>query len=155
VKPKLFHDYGKLMLAFIMLWAYMMISQYLIIWSGNLPEEITWYLARNTEGWKTMSVFLVGGHFFIPFLLLLSQELKLKPHRFIFLALWILLMRWCDFYWLVTPSVTGEGITFSWIDPVAALGLGGIWLWLLIGQFKKGPALPVQEPILQKVVAHG
>ncbi len=155
VKPKLFHDYGKLMLAFVMLWAYMMISQYLIIWSGNLPEEITWYLTRNTNGWKNLSVFLVAGHFFLPFLLLLSQDLKLKPRRLVILAVWVLAMRWLDFFWLVTPSVTKGGITFSWLDPVAALGLGGIWLWLLVGQFQRGPALPVEEPILKEAVAHG
>lgn len=155
VKPKLFHDYGKLMLAFIMLWAYFMVSQYLIIWSGNLPEEITWYIDRNANGWKLISVLLVVGHFALPFVLLLSQDLKAQARRLRWVAVWVLAMRWLDFYWQVTPTFSHEQVVFHWLDVAAPLGVGGVWVWLLVSQFKGRPALPVEDPILKEAVAHG
>lgn len=159
IRLKLFHDVGKLMLAFTMLWGYFMISQYLIIWSGNLPEEIGWYIQRDTHGWKAISVFLVIGHFALPFLLLLSADLKKKPKLLGWVAVWVLAMRWLDYYWQVAPSVHHHAETTSviptWIDLAAPVGLGGLWLALLIGQFKGRTALPAREPILQEVHGHG
>lgn len=155
VKTKIFHDYGKFMLAFTMLWGYFSVSQFLIIWSGNLPEEVTWYLYRNTEGWKILTLFLVAGHFFIPFLLLLSADLKKKPKLIGTVAIWILVMRWVDFYWHIMPSVNHKGGVWpGWLDLVAPIGLGGLWLALLIGQFQGRKALPNREPVLQEV-SHG
>ncbi len=166
VAPVRFHDYGKLMLAFTMFWGYMTVSQYLIIWSGNLPEEITWYLARNTQGWHIVTIFLVVGHFFFPFLLLLSAEIKRKPKRLGMIALWLLIMRWLDLHWQVAPSVLhwqhekgllGEQahLAFHWLDLAAVAAIGGLWFALLIGQLKNRAVLPVQDPILQEVMAHG
>lgn len=152
---KLFHDYGKLMLAFVALWAYFMMSQFLIIWSGNLPEEVTWYLDRAGAGWLAISVLLVFGHFVVPFILLLSQGLKKQGRRLLWVALWMLAMRWFDLYWQVAPSASHDHFVFSWLEPVAPLALGGLWLGLLAGQLKGRALLPVREPELKEVLVHG
>lgn len=166
VTPRLFHDYGKLMLAFVMLWTYMMIGQYLIIWSGNLPEEVTWYLARNTHGWSAVSVSLVIFHFALPFLFLLSAELKKRPKLLRLVAFWMLGARFLDLYWLVTPSAMHwheqqgriphhSGFSFHWLDVVPAIAIGGFWIALLVGQLKKRAVLPVEDPLLKEAIAHG
>ncbi len=155
VLTKLFHDYGKLMLAFTALWAYLMFSQFLIIWSGDLPEEVTWYLDRATSGWQLVSVLLVLGQFVIPFILLLSQDLKKKPGRLVLVAFWILLMRFFDLFWQVAPSISRDHVVIPWLDLLVAVGIGGLWLGLLIVQVKNRTMMPVREPALQKVVAHG
>ena len=103
-QPGHFHDYGKLLLAFVMLWTYFQLSQLIIIWSGNLPEEITWYMDRSSQGWQLLSLALILGHFALPFLLLLSAELKKKPQLLALVALWVLAMRWLDFFWSTMSS---------------------------------------------------
>jgi len=152
---KLFHDYGKLMLAFVALWAYFMMSQFLIIWSGNLPEEVTWYLDRAGAGWLWISVLLVAGHFVLPFIVLLSQDLKKHGRRLLWVAFWLLAMRWFDLYWQVAPSAAHEHVAFTWMEPVAPIAIGGLWLGLLAGQLKNRALLPVREPELREVLVHG
>lgn len=152
---KLFHDYGKLMLAFVALWAYFMMSQFLIIWSGNLPEEVTWYLDRASAGWLWISVLLVAGHFVVPFVLLLSQDLKKQGPRLLGVAFWLLAMRWFDLYWQVAPSASHDSVAFTWLEPVAPIAIGGLWLGLLAGQLKNRAVLPVREPELREVLVHG
>lgn len=132
-----------------------MISQYLIIWSGNLPEELPWYIDRSGPAWQTISVMLVLGHFALPFLVLLSAEIKKKPRRLVWVALWVLAMRWFDFYWLVSPSVSHESFAFHWLDLVVPVALGAIWLALLVGQLKNRAVLPTREPVLKEILAHG
>lgn len=149
------HDYGKLMLAFTMLWAYLTVSQYLIIWSGNLPEEIIWYIERNTNGWKVVSVLLVVFHFALPFLVLLQRAVTQYPRRLVWVAVWVLAARWLDYYWQVVPSLAHEGPSLSPWDLLAPVGIGGIWVATLFWQLKERPLLPVREPILQEVLAHG
>src|SRR3954452_18267289 len=83
------HDNGKLLLAFVMLYTYLSFSQFIIIWSGNLPEEITWYLARTQHGWKPVMLALVIFHFVLPFLLLLNRNLKKQPARLAAVAILI------------------------------------------------------------------
>ena len=102
--PDQLHDYGKLMLAFTMVWAYFSFSQWLIIWAGNLPEEITWYLDRIHGGWQTVALALVFLQFSLPFLLLLSRELKRDARKLVPVALLVLVMRYVDLYWLVAPN---------------------------------------------------
>lgn len=159
VSKKLFHDYGKLMLAFTVLWAYFAFSQFLIIWSGNLPEEITWYLDRSQHGFKELSVFVVLGHFVIPFAILLSANLKKKPKMLAGVAVWILAMRWLDFYWMIVPShhhhFKGGHVWPGWLDLAALLALLGLWAALTIGQFKGRKALPVHEPLFKELTSHG
>ena len=104
LNPRHFHDLGKLLLAFTMLWAYLNFSQFLIIWSGNLPEEIPWYIERMHGGWGVVAIALVVGHFALPFMLLLSQDLK-KGKWLPRVAIFILVMRLVDTIWLVAPDL--------------------------------------------------
>ena len=154
IRTKVFHDYGKFMLAGTMVWAYFMISQYLIIWSGNLPEEVTWYLVRRSDGWQALSLALILCHFAVPFLLLLSADLKRRPKLLVSVAIWVLAMRWLDVYWLAAPSLT-DAAAFHWLNLTVPLGLGGLWLYFLIGQLKDRALVPVRDPALAEILAHG
>ena len=149
-----FHDYGKLLLAFVMLWTYFALSQLLIIWSADLPEEITWYLERAQGGWKWVSILLVLFHFLLPFLLLLSRDLKRNARTLGKVALLLLAMRWFDVYWLAAPSFEHGHLSFHWLDLTTLVGLGGIWLALFIGQLKTRSLLPVNDPYLAEALGN-
>lgn len=158
-----FHDLGKLMLAMVMVWAYFNFSQFLIIWSGNIPEETTWYLRRMHGGWGVIGVGLVILHFAFPFLVLLMQDFKRKGRMLAMLALFILVMRIFDMYYMIGPSDRlTPGIdpgnfaaSWSWLDIVAPIGIGGIWLWYFFGQLIKMPLVPVNDPYLDNAIHHG
>ena len=152
---KLFHDYGKMVLAFTALWAYFSVSQMLIIWSGNLPEEVVWYMQRVSHGWQNFSIFLGLGHFVIPFIILLSQDLKKQPGKLVWVAIWMLLMRWFDLFWIVVPSTSHDEIVIPHVELLAAIGFTGVWLGLLMMNLKGRALLPTAEPGLEEVVAHG
>src|SRR5215210_3538364 len=104
VAPAHFHDLGKLLLAFIMLWAYFSFSQYLIIWSGNIPEETEWYLHRLRGGWGVVGLLLVLLHFALPFVLLLSRDLKRNARTLALVAILVFVMRLIDVLWLIVPE---------------------------------------------------
>jgi hypothetical protein len=147
------HDLGKLMLAFIMVWAYFSYSQFLIIWSGNLPEEIPWYLRRYSGVWKLIGLFLVVFHFAVPFLVLLSRNLKRRAKTVGMVALWILAVRVVDLFWLVRPEFPATGFPLHWLDLTLPVGLGGVWLGMFARQLKTRPLLPVGEPEVQQWLA--
>jgi hypothetical protein len=156
-----FHDLGKLMLAMVMVWAYFNFSQFLIIWSGNIPEETTWYLRRMHGGWGVIGVGLVILHFAFPFLVLLMQDFKRQARMLAMLALFILAMRIVDMFYMIGPSdwITGgiDPNTFhvSWLDFAAPIGIGGIWLWHFFGQLMKRPLVPINDPYLDNAIHHG
>lgn len=137
-----FLDLGNLMLAFVMLWAYISFSQFLIVWSGNLPEEITWYTHRLHGGWAVVALLLVVFHFALPFLFLLSRDVKRRARRLQVVAALILVMRLVDLYWVITPSHGEAPLQVHWMDVVAPVGLGGIWLALFVRQLKRRPLAP-------------
>lgn len=151
-----FHDYGKLLLAFVMLWTYMQLSQLIIVWSGNLPEEVTFYLNRTEGSWKWLSIALVLGHFALPFVLLLSADLKRDARKLGWVAALLLVMRWFDIYWLAAPAFShgaeSHGLRFHWLDLATLIGVTGIWLALFLGQLAKRPLLPVHEPFLEEAL---
>ena len=150
------HDLGKFLLATVMVWAYFSFSQFLIIWAGNLPEEIPWYVERLRGGWQYVGLTLVLGHFALPFALLLSRDLKRNFKLLRAIAVFILLMRAVDLYWLVVPdAVRGGGLAVSWLDFVTPLGLGGIWLAYFLIQLEKRPLMPINEPQLVETLEHG
>jgi hypothetical protein len=149
-----FHDYGKLLLAFIMIWAYFSVSQFLIIWSGNLPEETSWFMSRMKGGWKYFSLVLVGLHFVLPFVLLLSRNLKRDAARLSRVAGMMLLVRWLDLHWLVAPAFS-ENANFHPLDITAVLALGGIWCFLFTRELKSRSLLPDREPALKEALGHG
>ena len=121
LKPEQVHDHGKFMLAFIMVWAYFSFSQWLIIWAGNLPDEITWYIKRLNHGWGFVGLVLVIGQFALPFVFLLSRSLKRDITKLVWLAVWVMLMRWVDLYWIIEPNFSlGFRVTLAEIVvPVA------------------------------------
>lgn len=150
-----FHDYGKLMLAFVMLWAYFAFSQFLIIWSANLPSEISFYLHRSRHGWQWIALALILGHFAFPFVLLLSRDLKRRARRLAAVALLVLVMRWVDLYWQVAPTFHPEGFLPHWLDAGAMLAVGGLWLALFVRELKRRPLLPVNAPQLEEAIGEG
>ena len=145
ISPDRFHDLGKLMLAFIMLWAYFAFSQYLIIWAGDLPEEIPWYLHRLAGGWRTIGVGLIVLHFAVPFVVLLSREVKRRPAALALVAGALLLLRWVEVYWLVVPTFHPEGLFVHWLAPVTLIAVGGLWLALFVRRLGGAPVLPLSE----------
>lgn len=151
--PRHFHDLGKLLLAFTMLWAYLNFSQFLIIWSGNLPEEIPWYVERMRGGWGVIAMSLVVGHFALPFLLLLSEDLK-KSKWLPRVAIFILVMRLVDTIFLVGPTFAHEGFPIHWMDVVIPAGLVGIWLFLFARHLRSLPLMPVNDPYMKEAFAH-
>ncbi len=141
-----FHDLGNLLLAFVMLWAYFSFSQYLIIWSGNLPAEIAWYLHRLQTGWRAVGLILIVFHFAAPFVVLLSRRVKREPELLLKVAVGILLVRLIDLFWLIAPEFHQHGVSVSWLDIVLPLTLGAIWLACFIWQLRGRAILPVHDP---------
>ncbi len=153
------HDLGNLMLAFTMLWAYMSFAQYLIIWSGNLPEEIPWYLRRTQGGWQWVALALALFHFFLPFFVLLFRESKRQSRLLIRVAFLILAMHWLDLIWLVIPASSDPASPrFPWAELpmslVAMLGVGGVSAAVFIGQLKASPLIPLNDENLNEAIEH-
>lgn len=150
------HDLGKLMFSFLILWAYMAFSQALIYWSANLPSEIAWYVDRTTGAWWIIGVVLIFGHFLVPFLVLLSRDLKRDIEKLAIVALWLMLMRWLDLYWLIIPNFddTRGHLSFSWINVASTLGIGGLWLAAFFYNLRARPLVPLHDPMLAEVLEH-
>jgi hypothetical protein len=146
VVPAHFHDLANLMLAFVMLWAYFSFSQYLIIWSGNLPEEITWYLHRQQGGWRFVGPALIVFHFAVPFVLLLFRSVKRTAPLVWKIAAGILVAKLVDLFWLIAPEFHREGLSISWLDIVLPLTLTALWLGCFIWQLRGRAILPVHDP---------
>jgi hypothetical protein len=146
IVPAHFHDAGNLMLAFVMLWAYFSFSQYLIIWAGNLPLEIAWYLHRSFTSWRLIAIALIVFHFMVPFVLLLSRTIKREPDLIVKVAVGILVVRVVDLFWLVAPEFHQSGVSVSWLDILLPLSLGSLWLGCFIWQLRGRPILPVHDP---------
>ncbi|HEY3027088.1 MAG TPA: hypothetical protein VGJ55_13150 [Pyrinomonadaceae bacterium] len=152
VRASHFHDLGKLLLALVMLWSYFAFSQFLIIWSGNLPEETTWYLRRLRGGWGWIAIAVIVLHFALPFLLLLSRDLKRNAHKLAMLAGFLLVMRLVDLFWMIEPEFNRAHFHLSWMDVVAPLGIGGIWLAMFSWQLQQRPLVPLNDPQLETVL---
>jgi len=155
ITPKHLHDLGKLLFAFIMLWAYFAYSQFLITWSANLPEEIPWYIRRMQGGWQWVAVALLGFHFVLPFLLLLSRGAKQNYRVLLAVAVLIIVMRLVDLFWLAAPDFHQSGLQVHWLDLTVPIGAGGLWLWAFFTQLKNRPLVPVHDPMLEEALAHG
>ncbi len=154
VSPAYLVDLGNFLLAFVMLWAYMAFSQYIVIWSGNLPEEIPWYLHRTTGGWQWIALFLIIFHFAVPFLLLLSRVTKRSVQMLSAVAAALIVARFVDLFWLVVPAFHHTGVHIHWMDLVAPIGIGGIWMWFFIWQLKGRSLLPLHDPRLAGILGH-
>ena len=158
-----FHDIGKLMLALVMVWAYFNFSQYLIIWSGNLTEETPYFVVRSEGWWGVMGLVLIIFHFAFPFLILLMQDFKRKAKWLATLAVFILVMRLVDMYYMIGPSARiGEtqgaleaAFRLSAWDFVGPIAIGGIWLWWFIREYKQRPIVPYKDPFFTNAIKHG
>jgi hypothetical protein len=144
--PDRFQDLGKLMLAFVMLWAYFAFSQWLIIWSGNLPDEILWYRHRLQSGWTAVAIVLILFHFAVPFALLLSRTLKRSARALAGLAAAVLVARLVDVYWLIAPDFHTAGVHVSWLDLWLPASMGALWLGLFVRQLRGRAIVPVHDP---------
>jgi hypothetical protein len=164
-KPSHFHDLGKLSLAFVMLWAYFNFSQFMLTYAANLVEEIPYFISRISHGWQYLAVFLVVFHFAVPFLLLLSRDLKRTPHRLVWVAAALLVIRYVDLFMLVSPEFDASGanlhllagehestIFVHWLDFAAPLAIGGLWVWMFLTQLLQRPLLAFADPYLREAL---
>src|ERR1700719_2728252 len=147
------HVLGKLLLAFVMLWAYFDFSQLLIIWSGNQPEEITFYRSRLYSEWGVVAVIVVVFHFFVPFFLLLSQDVKRNERVLPKIAMWLIFMRLVDLFWMTRPEFTSRAVP-TWLDVVLPIALGALCLGLFAFNLKQQPLLPLGDPNLAEAIEH-
>jgi hypothetical protein len=164
-KPHHFADYGKLSLAFVMLWAYFNFSQYLLVYAANLQEEVPYFVTRITHGWQYLALFLVLFQFAVPFSLLLSRDRKRAPTRLVMVAFWILFVRFADLFMLVSPEFDSSGPNLHvlagehtsvpfihWLDLAAPLAIGGLWIWMFFTQLRQRPLLPIGDPYLPEAL---
>lgn len=147
-------DLGNLMLTFLVLWAYCAFSQLLLVFAGNIREEVTWYLARERPGWLGVALALIAVHFFVPFFLLLQRAVKRNPATLAAVAVLILVMRLVDDYWMVVPGVPGAH-GFHWLYVVTPLAVGGLWLAAFARQLRGVELVPANEPLVEQAMAHG
>jgi len=155
LSKRVLNDYGNLLLTFTMLWAYLSFSQYLIIWSGNLQDEIPWYVSRASGGWAWVALALVILHFAVPFLLLLSRFVTRRTRWLGVVAAIQIVMSVVDIFWLTVPAYERAGPQFHWMDWLAILGIGGIWFWRFMGNLKSRPLLPLHDPRVEVAGHHG
>jgi hypothetical protein len=154
LQPRHYHDHGKLILAFVMVWAYFSYSQFLIIWSGNLPEEVTFYHRRLHGGWQWLSLAVLLFHFVLPFVLLLSRDLKRSASLLTGTVLLVLGARFLDLYWQAAPSLRPEGLALHWLDLTLPLAIGGLWLAAFFRELARRPLLPVNDPWIVEAIEH-
>jgi hypothetical protein len=150
ISSKIYHHFGNFMLGFTIFWSYLSFSPYLIIWNGNLPEEIRWYIDRSGGGLTAMTVFLIAFVWFTPMWRLLMRQNKTNPVTLRKIAIYILCTRFIDIYWNVAPSFENNHSTLNIFTIICSLGavagIGGLWLWVFFHELKKRPILAQQDP---------
>lgn len=151
---KQFHDLGNLLFAFTILWTYFSLSQFLIMWSGNLPEETPWYLHRQEPGWQQIAVAIVLFQFVLPFFMLLQRFIKRRIKYLWKVALVVILMRFVELFWFIVPAFADAPWSVHWAMFVSPIAVGGIWIALFIEVLKRRPIVPVKDPLLQELLHH-
>ncbi len=154
VKLSYFQDLGSFLLTFVMLWAYMEFSQFLIIWGGNLSDEIPWYIRRMQGVWGHVGLLLVILNFALPFFLLLFRHVKRRTRSLLVVSSLVLLMRLVDMYWMVLPAFGGGDAHLTWMNVALPFGFGGIWFAYFLRQLQQMPLLPVHDPRMEGVAQH-
>ncbi len=149
-----FHDMGKLLFGFVVFWAYIGFSQFMLIWYANVPEETFWFEMRwDDPGWRWASIFLAAGHFVVPFFFLISQPVKRNRVTLTIGALWMLFMHYVDIYWLVMPTLHHDAFQLSYLDFTCWLGVGGCFFAVLGVLMQRGALVPVRDPRLPESLA--
>jgi hypothetical protein len=143
-----YHIMGKWMLAFCVFWAYIGFSQYMLIWYANMPEETQYFIARNTESWWAMSLFLVIGRFFGPFAILLLRSIKQDPRQLCYVAAWIVFMQMLDMYIVVLPALHGTGVHVSIWDFVSVIAIGATLGFVYLKIVTRTSLFPMRDPRL-------
>ena len=151
ITPATLQDLGKLLFAFVMLWAYFSLSQFLIIWAADLPEEIPWYLRRLHGGWRMMILGVIAVQFILPFVLLLSRRVKRSARALAVVASLVLLARFADLYWLVAPAFDATAPRIHLLDVTTLLAVGGVWIAAFVALLEKQPLVPLADPSLAEV----
>ncbi len=150
ISSKIYHHFGNFMLGFTIFWSYLSFSPFLIIWNGNLPEEIRWYIDRSGGGLTLMTVFLIAFVWFTPMWRLLMRQNKTNPVTLRKIAIYVLATRFVDMYWNIAPSFENNHSTLNIFTIICSLGavagIGGLWLWVFFNELKKRPILPQQDP---------
>jgi hypothetical protein len=161
IEPEQFGDHGKIMLTFVMVWGWWTYAQWIIYWSGNKPDEITWYVARTRGGWEHFWFAIIMVHFCVPFALLLSYSFKRNARKLAALAVWALVARYMDDFFFIAPSFPENAghFHYSWLDAVVPVSLAGLWLALFFQHLKARPLLALHDPhvtvILEQVYESG
>ncbi len=148
-----YHDFGKLLFGFIVFWAYIAFSQYMLIWYANIPEETEWFLKRQTGGWATVSLILIFGHFVLPFVLLVSRKIKRRPLLLAITGGYVAAMCWIDVYWLVIPEFSPGVARFGLLDILCFLGMNGIYSAALLLRLRRHSVIAEKDPRLEESLA--
>lgn len=154
VNPKVFHQLGNLLLAFVLFWSYVAFAQLLIIYAGNLPHEISWYLHRIAGSWKVLVALIAFFHFFFPFIVLLFRVLKQESGYLATIAFSLILVQMLTLYWMIAPSFHPYGFSVSWFDFAAPIGVGGVWVAVFLAWLQRAPLLPVNDPRMEAEVRY-
>ena len=155
LRPTHLRDLGNLMLTFVMFYAYVQFSEFLLIWYANTTEEIPHFMIREHGGWGAMALLIVIFHFFLPFFMLLMRPIKDRAETIAVVAIVVLVMRYIAIYWLVAPSWYGENFHYSWIDFTSLLGIGGVWMAAFINQLKGQTIIPIHETWVEEAIREG
>lgn len=155
ITPDRLNDLGNLVLTFVMLWAYLAFSQFLIIWAGNLITEIPWYVTRAEGGWAIVAIVIIFLSFAIPFYLLLMRAIKRRVETLSTLCGALIVVTFVNVYWMVVPSFEKAGPRFYLLDFLLPVGMGGIWVAAFVRQLKSRPLLPLHDPRFAGVLEHG
>ena len=143
------HNLGKLLLAFVAFWAYMAFSQYMLIWAGNLPEELQWIVVRSRGQWRPIGILILLGHFLVPFFLLLSRDLKRSAPALAAVSAWLLVIHYIDVYWVVMPALSPETLGLHWTHLSSFVGVGGVAVTAGVLAVRSARPLPVKDPFLE------
>lgn len=152
------HDLGKFLFAFVAVWAYVNFSEYLIIWSGNVPELTPWHGHRSAGGWEILGITMIFGHFLLPFMLLLSRFAKRRLANLTAIAIYLYIVEIVWYFWKIMPAFHPDGFHIHWLDLVTLIAIGGLWLGVFAWNLQRAPLLAPNDyrlPLLRRQEAGG
>jgi hypothetical protein len=143
--PEHSHALGRILLTFVIFWMYIAFAQFLLIWIADLPNEVGWIKVRTTGSWGAFAVVLASMHFVLPFFILLSRELKRRPHLLAWMGAWLLFSHFLDIHWLVLPALRAE-FHPHWLDLAALLLVVGASTLVALLRSPREPSVPIHDP---------